>query len=266
MDGLRFDEIAIALGTRRRAVLGALLAGAAGAVLGPEPAGAGPATCKAPGQVCTKRTDCCATPCKKKRGKKQGRCKACGGGRAYCNGVCCAAGQDCVGGVCCPACADGQRCVGGQCVCDPTSCPNGCCDGGGACAESGGTCGTGGVACATTDGAACGAGGGDDFCCEDGVCPAPSGCLPGGAPCPPNTTIHECAGLCCSQGAECTGGSCTCLAGIAGRCESDQDCLAEFGSACHCGECCAAAGGRGLCDIGAADVCCSGACNGNVCA
>ena len=106
MDGQRFDRIAIALGTRRRAVLGALLAGAAGAVLGRADAAAGPPACQAPGQVCKKRADCCATRCRKKQGKQQGRCKACGAGRSYCNGACCAADEDCVGGTC--ACTTAQ--------------------------------------------------------------------------------------------------------------------------------------------------------------
>ena len=221
MDGQRFDEMTIALGTRRRAVLGALLAGGLGAVLGRTPAEAGPPACKAPGQVCTKRGDCCATPCKKKRGKKQGRCKACGGGRAYCNGVCCAAGEDCRGGACtcagascpggccgggticvspptdaqcgtngaaCVACATGQRCQGGACVCDDQSCA-GCCAGT-SCVPTG----------QQTDGQ-CGSGGG---ACE--ACTAPATCFDG-ACCTP-----DCASKCGGEDDGC-GGNCTCAAG-----------------------------------------------------
>ena len=125
MDGQRFDEIAIALGTRRRAVLGALLAGASAPCWAGRTAGAGPAACKAPGQVCTKRGDCCATPCRKKRGKKQGRCKACGGGAPYCNGVCCRPGEDCVGGACTCSCGAGRICAGPTCVVGQGTCPTG---------------------------------------------------------------------------------------------------------------------------------------------
>jgi hypothetical protein len=128
MEGSRFDAMAIALGTRRRAVLAALLTGGLGSMLGRAQAGAGPAACQGPGQVCRTRADCCATRCRKKQGKREGRCKACGGGRQYCGGACCRPGEDCVGGACvCPGCVDGEACV-------PGTSDDACGAGGGACA------------------------------------------------------------------------------------------------------------------------------------
>ena len=93
MDGQRFD--------RDRDRAGRAPPGGAGGAAGrgrrrpARPGGrrGGAAGLPGAGAGVPKRADCCATRCRKKQGKQQGRCKACGAGRPYCNGVCCAAGR-----------------------------------------------------------------------------------------------------------------------------------------------------------------------------
>ena len=79
LDADRFDDLTVAIGTDRRAVVRGVLAGAVAAMLGRQGiAEAGPTPCGAPGESCKKAADCCSLRCKKKRGKRRGRCKACG--------------------------------------------------------------------------------------------------------------------------------------------------------------------------------------------
>jgi hypothetical protein len=93
------------------------------------------------------------------------------------NGAC---GED---GAVCIACPTGTRCHAGSCICDPVSCPNGCCDYmNNICYTSNDQhCGTGGVACVSCPGGT--------TCCGD-VCKGVNGatCI-AGAQC--------CSGSCC---------------------------------------------------------------------
>jgi hypothetical protein len=89
-------------------------AGTGAVVLGVGPAAAGQPTCQPPGNSCAKRADCCATKCRKRKGKRRGRCAGCPGGGLYCGG----------GG-----CLPGEHRVDGSCACSGASSPNGCRDG-----------------------------------------------------------------------------------------------------------------------------------------
>jgi hypothetical protein len=60
----------------------------------------------------------------------------------------CANGCTCGAG---PACHEGQHCLQGQCVCDPFSCPGGCCDGGECKLLSLTSCGVAGALCIVCD-------------------------------------------------------------------------------------------------------------------
>jgi hypothetical protein len=81
-------------------------------------------TCGAPGESCESCSD------------KSDRCGA--NGRCACGNV--------------APCAAGQRCKDGSCVCDPASCPNGCCHNNACVVPAYPTCGpTGGLACEVCD-------------------------------------------------------------------------------------------------------------------
>jgi hypothetical protein len=141
MDASKFDDLTISLGSHRRSLLRALLAGAITALLGRgDPAVAGPPACTADGQRCRRSNECCSGNCKKKKGKKRGTCKPCPAGQFQCDGGCheCCANPDCPQGQTC--CLNEHRCRDvrndaahcGQCA-------NGQCPGGAICAN--GDCG-----------------------------------------------------------------------------------------------------------------------------
>jgi len=284
MDVTTFDRLTktLALGGSRRAALGALLASGLGTVLG-QLSAAGQATCKAPGQVCRKRSDCCATRCRKEQGKPQGCCQACEGGRLYCNGACCAAGEDC---------------IGGSCTCAGASCPGGCCASGVCVSPStDAQCGTGGEACvACTAPETCGGGGTpgdcgcpktpeadacggkcgqvDDGCggkWECGGCAAPESCGGGGTAnvcgCLSRNTCcgtdsGVCQAQCCSgeaaAGLIVCGGQFSCVpSSPGGGCLTDRDC--DSRSICQGRTCCVTS------DFLVIDcsTCCSGSCSGS---
>ena len=251
MDGERFDALAIAL-TRRgvvRAGLGALLAGAAGALLGRADDAAGQATCKAPGQICRRGSDCCATNCRKRNGKKRGRCRFCEDGALFCGTVCCVPGEDC---------------VGGSCTCSGASCPIGCCDG--RTCQDGTTsnrCGRGGAACDTcaddqecVDGtctctaASCAAG-----CCAQGVCRVDdaNACGTGGGPCTD-----------CDPGQRCVSGDCVCDAtSCQGGCCNGRTCV-PIGEQSN-GRCGTGTSGAACVECPAIQECGAGVCRNRAC-
>jgi hypothetical protein len=272
-------------------------------IQGPCGDGSGPAnTCDRPGDCCTGICER-SQPDKPKRCRCRRQGQPCTKTRNCCQGA--GQEQVCVGGTCQPgrctagSCPTGQVCQSdGTCACDATSCAE-CqtCGNTGACVadaaklgqdcgqagqvcQQDGTCACGANSCgacqscdsgsgacmanASQNGQACGAGGDDSFCCANGVCPQPSGCLSGGSPCGP--TDQDCFDQCCTHGFSSSQGSRTCLKELFGSCESDQDCRTDRGSVCHCGGCCQTAGSAGDCANGHSEICCSGACNGAVCA
>ncbi|MBZ5637609.1 MAG: hypothetical protein LAO51_02510 [Acidobacteriia bacterium] len=162
---------------------------------------------------------------------------ACGIGGAACID-CGLTGDACVGGVChCDggsACGSGQRCFNGTCICDPISCPLGCCSGTTCTTPSASACGIGGVACldcgmtadscvngvCRCDGAsACG----PEQRCSNATCvcdpiSCPSGCCQGTV-CLPGTGNDACGtgGIncaVCTGGRTCVSGSCQCPGGL----------------------------------------------------
>ena len=156
MDADRFDGLVACLGTRRRAVLGAVAAGVL-ARLGyaAEEAAAGP-VCRRTGDPCRQDAQCCTATCKKRRGKKKGRCR-CAAGDATC-----AAGSPVD---CCPPDLP-------QCCPAGTGGGIGCCDDGDTCCPTGsgdlGCCTAANpVCCASTDAAKC--------------CPTGQTCCPAGS-------------------------------------------------------------------------------------
>ncbi len=213
MDPARFDALvrAASRSGSRRGLLGGLSALALPPlIVQAKPTPGGQSTCKGPGQVCRKRANCCATPCRKKRGKPTGRCKACAGDATYCGTVCCQPGEDCVGGAC--------TCGGGIC-------PNGCCANR-TCVSppTDAQCGTNGAACT--------------------VCVAPETCgggnpgTPGVCGCTPDCAgkvcgdPDGCGGLCtggCPNGQTCRHGGCFL------PCGSDNTCTSCGGASCACG-------------------------------
>ena len=74
MDTKRFDNLAVALGTHRRAVLGGL---AAAALAGLAPASGVVAACRAPKKPCARKTQCCTGKC------KRGKCAKCPNGAKF---------------------------------------------------------------------------------------------------------------------------------------------------------------------------------------
>jgi len=77
MDANRLDDLVVALSLHRRIALRTMLAGATAALLGRvEAAVAGLPVCKAPGDSCKKAIECCSNGCKKKRGRRNGKCRA----------------------------------------------------------------------------------------------------------------------------------------------------------------------------------------------
>jgi hypothetical protein len=155
----------------------------------------------------------------------------------------------CVDGQCAcgegPACGPSQRCVAHACVCNETSCPSGCCDGG-TCAEIGlASCGAEGGPCTACDplradrctGGSCRCG--DDAQCEVGQrCDAALGCV---------CDTESCSG-CCDVERHCDTANTSSACGSGGA--DCADCGAE---ACIDGAC-----------SGCADTC-AGCCSGTDC-
>lgn len=97
------------------------------------PAGTARAACLEPGATCKKGTACCSGACKKKKGKKQGRCAPCPDPFFYCppEGKCvadtppgsCCFDSDCGDAACCPSgfcfgdCCEARDCPGPNMVC-----------------------------------------------------------------------------------------------------------------------------------------------------
>ena len=194
--------------------------------------------CGSNGQVCCTSGPACAAPLSCGGGGQAGVCgctPSCGADAD--GGVACGASAGC-GGICQGAsntCPEGQRCVnGGICICDPTSCPQGCCAGS-KCVVNGGDpqCGTGGAACVDCDGGGCNVtcqgspcGGADQDCCAGSGCIEPLTCNAGKCTCTPS-----CAGKACGEGDDCGG---TCLAdGDASICPMGQTCSKTLGT-CTC--------------------------------
>ena len=173
-------------------------------------------------------------------------CSACDSARAEAclpNGTCACGAL--------PACAVGQRCLAGACVCDSSSCPTGCCQGGQCLVPSLSSCGTGGAtcgACNTIEADTCSAGG--SCTCGSVVCPTGQQCVGGSCGCGPGSCPSGCcsAGVCVSSTSsacgtagsacvacdptrsdQCTGGACRC--GSAAACAAGQRCL---GQVCVC--------------------------------
>ncbi|MGC4113524.1 MAG: hypothetical protein QM765_02425 [Myxococcales bacterium] len=150
---------------------------------------------------CCGPTGCVEVPSALACGKAGGECKGCDSTVAdrCLDGAC-----SCNGG---PACADGQRCTGAGCVCDPTSCPDGCCSGnvcqGG---DALSMCGTGGAPCAVCDSSS-------------------DGCVAGACVCG--------SGPACKTGTVCSAGACACdQASCTGCCEASGCATSTFD---HCG-------------------------------
>ncbi|MBN8613960.1 MAG: hypothetical protein J0L92_25410, partial [Deltaproteobacteria bacterium] len=93
-----------------------------------------------------------------------------------------------------PSCRPGQRCASGRCVCDPRSCPEGCCAG---------------DLCEPIAATSCGRGGGSCTSCDPTVA---DGCSGGRCSCG--------GGAACAAGQRCEWGSCVCdAAACAGCCQ-----------------------------------------------
>jgi hypothetical protein len=152
------------------------------------------------------------------------------------NGACGAAGLPCV------VCQQPEFCAQGQCIqstgtCNPSNCPDGCCDGDaclpGTAKEA---CGTGGIPCISCaasqqcESQSCGCGPGScNGCCENGVCRSgtdPTACGSGGAACTK-----------CNPGDSC----------VLGSCSGSDDCNAQV-----CSGCCAGS----VCQTGTSDTAC----------
>ena len=140
----------------------------------------------------------------------------------------------------CTTCVTGQECntTTGQCVCDPTSCPDGCCNGS-ACvpwaSENNNECGTGGVGCA--------------------ACAATQAC---------DTSNDATAGQCICNATTCPQGCCDGNVCVPLGSETSAACGAAGSTcaACVTGQECNTTTGQCVCD---ATSCTTGCCNGNTC-
>jgi len=140
MDADQFDALAKTLGSRRDVLRG--LAGAVAALVARSEVTGQTTVCLAAGEKCRKSEQCCSGGCKKRQGRRTGKCKPCAGGQVYCAGVpaClgCCTDDDCGGNACkegtCAACPRGKTLCNGACLdcCSDNDC------GGNACNE--GTC------------------------------------------------------------------------------------------------------------------------------
>jgi hypothetical protein len=131
MDGHHFDALTRTLG--RRGLLQMLLGAAGVAGLDPEDADAAPfefCDKKPKGRPCRRKRQCCSHDCKRKKGKKQGKC-ACSPLRAPCT-----SSDDC-----CPP--DEQNALLPTCGLQGSSSRTVCCmPGGGVCDSPADCCGT----------------------------------------------------------------------------------------------------------------------------
>jgi hypothetical protein len=243
------------------------------------------------GTQCVNATACCgaASVC------QSGTCQTCGDGQQCRGGACvcdatscpngCCNGDTCVkfadqtdqqcgtNGTACSACTGHDTCGGGgtQGVCGCTRQCAGRCNG--EPDNCGGTCGcpecmacNGGVCINQPDGADCGGAGSGLRCCG-GTCPPAQTCLPNGTCCDETTTCTQCCGAKASGSAACseTGGYGCVDAEPIETCINDSGCGDAYGAAiCVCGRCCVTSGGDGNCPDPTR--CCSGACNGSICA
>jgi len=122
MDADGFDALARTLGSRRSVLRG--LIGAVAAVVARSEVAGQTTVCLAPGLKCRKSGQCCSGGCKKRRGRRTGKCKPCAAGQVYCAGVpaClgCCSDEDCGGNPCdnvsCAACPRGKKLCNGICV------------------------------------------------------------------------------------------------------------------------------------------------------
>jgi hypothetical protein len=113
VDADRFDELAVSLTAGRRAVVRRVLVGAVAALVARGgTAKAGAPLCGDKGAPCKQKTECCSGKCKKKQGKKKGKCQACPSGTIACPSL--GACQGCCGDGDCPT---GVSCVSGACDC-----------------------------------------------------------------------------------------------------------------------------------------------------
>ena len=210
--GERFDEIAVALGGHRRTVLGALLAGAGAALVGRDPAGAGPSTCKPPGQACRKPPTAARPGARRSKASPPAAARR-AGRAAVLRGRLLRGGEGCFGDAC------------GACLALQANCTDAaqCCqdDGALACGPIGNL---GQGQCCRPFGGACSTPGEFDECCA--VVPTPgSGSL---VYCAPNNTCGG-PGARCTVAATCASGVC-CNNGIDGVCcAAGQQCV---GSQC----------------------------------
>jgi hypothetical protein len=193
MDAARFDRITVALSGHRRDVLRALVAAAIG-FRGDritEYAAAGPPACGAPAAVCRRAAACCSGKCRRKPGKRRGRCADCRAGTGYCaaRAACIAVGQCCVD----EDCPLGHCCPDGRCreCCDVGDCGKGsrlrCCPDG-RCRLC---CGDGDCALGR-----CCADGECHACCGDGDCAGGQVCQSGACVCPSGRVMCRGACLC----------------------------------------------------------------------
>jgi hypothetical protein len=219
VDQDRFDAWTrrIASRSHRRAAAKLLTGGALGAVFaafGLTAATAGP-DCGADGAPCKKKTDCCSGACKRKKGKKKGKCQPCQA--ACCRDADCTGGKRCQGGTC--TCPDGQVDCAGTCR---QCCGDGHCTGGKTCQGGNCACPSGKHDCAGTCMNCCNDADCGGNACTAGTCgPCPRGyryC----AEIPGCLEINE--AYCCHQH-ECISGS-VCCAGFGNPiCVPGLDCF-----------------------------------------
>jgi hypothetical protein len=193
-------------------------------------------------------------------------CEPCGSSGDRCERGLCKCGTN-------PSCSPGQRCSGSLCICDPASCPAGCCDGQVCLARSTIACGIGGAKCKACDLVKA------DRCSGSGQCACGSGALCGpGQRCSAGVCICDavscpsgcCNGSVCSQPSDltCGTGGAACKACVAGQRCNGSACVCD-GASCPNGCCdgtkcqhtfdkCGSSGGGCLtCDLVTADSCSS---------
>lgn len=250
-----------------------------------------PTTCAG---CCDPTTQHCINPTNNNQcGSGGSQCKACGSGLECSNGVCACDATSCSMGCCnggtngtcepfgsqsgmscgksgatCGACPTGQTCDGsGNCVCNASSCPMGCCNGGptGTCepfgSQSATSCGNNGSTCAACANGLCDTTNGTCSCdpnsCPGGCCDTNGKCLS-----PTSQSLSSCgtngvACAACSGADSCTNGSCECGGNPA--CASPKSCCVSSGvGSCidlssdpaNCGWCGHSCGTGGTCGGG----------------
>jgi hypothetical protein len=142
VDAARFDDLTIALTAPRRTILGGLAAGAL-TLLGRDARAGTEPTCAAPGEKCKKSDDCCvvSSKCKKKKGKKKGKCAKCPAERSLLCNVAGGPPADCCepDWLCCEV-GDATACCPPEESCCPDGAGEGCCPTGFTCCEAPGCC------------------------------------------------------------------------------------------------------------------------------